>query len=136
MDQFVMGLPADLVPVLLLAVLEALAVLLHLAALGQVGASPVQAEGTALQLGHAICPILNRLVLEGVTIREPIRGVVLALHPLERMRALANGTLLRRRRFPSRGVALVSPRAYRALGGHVSSFAALPAGFVLRRLLI
>ena len=68
MNQLVMGLPADLVPVLLLAVLEALAVLLHLAALGQVGASPVQAEGAALQLGHAICPILNWLVLEGVTI--------------------------------------------------------------------
>ena len=96
MDQLVMGLPADLVPSLLLAVVEALAVLLHLAALGQVGTSPVQAEGAALQLGHVICPILNWLVPEGVTIREPIRGVVLALHPLERVRALADGTLLGR----------------------------------------
>ena len=68
MDQLVMGLPADLVPVLLLAVLEALAILLHLATLGQVSTSPIQAEGAALQLGHAVCPILNWLVLEGVTV--------------------------------------------------------------------
>ena len=129
-----MGLPADLVPILLLAVLEALAIFLHLAGMGQVCALPIQTEGAALQLGHVIRPILNRLLPEGLTIREPIRGEFLAPEPLERMGTLADGALLRRRRFPSRGVALISLRACRTLEGQVTSLAALPADLVLGRL--
>ena len=91
-----MRLPADTVPVLLLAVLEALAILLRLAVCHLMLAPPVEAEGAALRLGDAVCSLLNWLGLEDITTREPVGGVVLALE-LERVGARADGTHFGRR---------------------------------------
>ena len=96
MDQFMMRLSADLVPILLLTILEALPFLLRLASLCCMSPTPIQTESAALQLGYLVRSLLDGLVPEGFTIREPERWSILAPKPLICVGADAGGTHFRR----------------------------------------